>query len=303
MAGEERKTAHAPYNFVPLPAQVVAAESIPDHDQYHADRHTGYFDVKLTTETPLYIRGMLTEREAAAREQHKNKPDFFQVGGKPIIPGSSLRGMIRSLVEIISFSKIQPVTDRKLIYRAVGDTTSYGRCYREMMLGPEKNGIFDYPSRKLHGGYLERNGHEWAIRPAKRVNNESFVFVPVEVIQKAGISIKPQSVVDVWVQSASQRNHHQVQKNVFINLAASTTISQTNTDGLEQGKLVISGQAPNRKRYPVIFAPDHDQPLIPIQPELWELYEADRDLNRGIATRPLYQVGDPLFYLVVKLHN
>lgn len=119
MPGEERKTAHAPYNFVPLPDRVVAAESIPDHDQYHADRRTGYFDVKLTTETPLYIRGMLTEREAAAREQHKNKPDFFQVGGKPIIPGSSLRGMLRALTEIVGFGKLsrRHLSDKRLFYR------------------------------------------------------------------------------------------------------------------------------------------------------------------------------------------
>lgn len=290
--------AHAPYNFIPLPDRVVQAEPVPNHDRYHPDRHTGYFDVELVTHTPLYIRGMLTEKEATTKEQHRNKSDFFQIDGKPIIPGSSLLGMIRSLMEIISFSKIQPVSDRKLIYRAVGDVTSYGKSYRDMMLGPENRGIVDYPSRKLHGGYLVRNGHEWAIRPAMKFHNESFVFVPVDEIQKAGISINPQTVVDVWVKPVSQRRHHQVQKDAYINLATSTTISQAKREGLERGKLVISGRAPKRKRYPVIFAPDQNQSLISIQPELWKLYEADRDLNRGIATRPLHNDGDPLFYLL-----
>lgn len=285
--------AHAPYNFVPLPDRVVAAEPVPDHDRYHRDRHTGHFDVTLTTETPLYIRGMLTEAEAAAKEQHKDKADFFQLGGRPIIPGSSLRGMIRSLVEIITFSTIQPVSDRLLIYRAVGDTTSYGKSYRDVMLGSPRNGVVDYPNRNIHGGYLVRHGHEWAIRPAKKINGETFVFA-----SKFDIEVR-----DVWVKPPTQRRSHQVQKNAHINLATAETISREQGAGLEPGVLIVSGGAPKRKRYPVIFMPDPNAQIIPIPTALWEAYETDRDLQRGIPTRPLREDGDPLFYLLDQKGN
>ena len=52
-------TACAPYNFVPLPEMVVCAadaeHSLPDHDRYYPapDRLTGYFEVTLTTRSPL----------------------------------------------------------------------------------------------------------------------------------------------------------------------------------------------------------------------------------------------------------
>lgn len=292
--------AHAPYNFVPLPERVIEAELPPDHDRYHADRCTGYFEVTLTTETPLFIRGMLTELEAAQKEQHRNKPDFFQVQGKPVIPGPSLRGMIRSLVEIISFSKLQPITDRLLIYRAVGDTTSYGISYRERLLGkPDARGLTQYPLRNVKAGYLEKNGHDWAIRPAKTIYNESFVLVPVEKLKTAGILLEPQSVVqNIYVQPVLRRYTQQVQKGAYINLAKSETVSTAAMQGLERGTLIISGTAPTRKYHPVMFDSDDTKPLIDIPREIWAVYEKDRDMTRGIATRPLQRPGDPLFYLV-----
>ncbi|MCS7003457.1 MAG: RAMP superfamily CRISPR-associated protein, partial [Dehalococcoidia bacterium] len=144
--------ARAPYNFVPLPDRVVsvAPSKLPDHDRFHPDRHSGYFDVTLTTETPLYIRGLLKEHEALNPDASRNKPDFFAINGEPVIPGSSLRGMLRSMVEIITFSKLQPMSDRQLMYRAVGDMTSLGESYRTMVLGPNQarrpEMLFDYPS-------------------------------------------------------------------------------------------------------------------------------------------------------------
>ncbi|MCC7209690.1 MAG: TIGR03986 family CRISPR-associated RAMP protein [Anaerolineae bacterium] len=295
---EPAKRARAPYNFIPLQDRIVPAEELPDHNRFYDNRRTGHFDVTLITDTPLYIRGMLTETEATARTENRDKSDFFQLQGKPIVPGSSLRGMLRSLVEIVAFGKIQPVTDKRLVYRAVGDTTSYGLSYREMMLGPAKDGVVDYPTRNLRGGYLERNGHEWAIRPAKSFHNETFVFVETDQLQDANIPEKPQDVVDVWVEPVPSRRSHPVQKEASINVATSPRLSRTQQPGLEPGTLVISGKAPKRKRYPVIFSPDHEQPLIRIPREMWDVYEADRDMQRGIRTRPLREVGNPLFYLL-----
>jgi len=294
---------HAPYNFVPLPERVVEADlPLPDHDRYYPDRHTGYFDVTLTTETPLFIRGMLTEPEAAQKEKYKDKSDFFQLQGQPIIPGPSLRGMIRGLVEIISFSKLQPITDRLLIYRAVGDTTSYGISYRERLLGkPDAQGLTQYPLRNVRAGYLERNGHDWTIRPTKTFHNESFVLVPVDKLNAAGIPLVPQTVVrNVYVQPVTQRSRQQVQKGAYINLAKSEQVSLNPMSGLEHGMLIVSGKAPTRKYHPVIFDADPNKSLIEISGEMWKVYEKDRDITRGTGTdtRPLQHQGDPLFYLV-----
>ncbi|NCJ07356.1 hypothetical protein GS597_12725 [Synechococcales cyanobacterium C] len=147
----ESRQALAPYNFVELPDQVVQAQPIPDGDRYHPDRHTGKIECILTTESPIYTRCGWSQEDFAQygdkafhelpNEIQQKRANFFinPVTQQPIIPGSSLRGMLRTLVEIVSFSKIDEVADSQLIYRAVGDTTSLGERYRERLLKNLRN--------------------------------------------------------------------------------------------------------------------------------------------------------------------
>ncbi|RIK14881.1 MAG: TIGR03986 family CRISPR-associated RAMP protein, partial [Chloroflexi bacterium] len=125
------RTASAPYNFVPLPEVVVTAVSspndLPSHNTYADEKfkHTGYFDVTLTTRSPLYVRAALTLEQFGNQERGdepkddfralaKNTPDFFYTRKKeaPVIPGSSLRGMLRALLEIVSYGKMTRVSDK-----------------------------------------------------------------------------------------------------------------------------------------------------------------------------------------------
>jgi hypothetical protein len=149
------RTATAPYNFIPLPERVITVvddpTGLPDHDTYinQGYPHTGFFEVTLTTCSPLYIRCPLTRRQTELEEQNKdrrgepinsdtgyrdrikNTPEFFYTLNKkdPVIPGSSLRGMLRSLLEIVSYGKIQPVTEKRLFLRTV-DISSIAFLYR-----------------------------------------------------------------------------------------------------------------------------------------------------------------------------
>lgn len=143
------RVASAPYNFVPLPEKIISAVSdprdLPDHDEYDRERFSGYFDVTLTTRSPLYIRGPLSVTDFSRQEQDpqiKNKPEFFHTGDErtPVIPGSSLRGMLRALLEIISYSKVQWVSEKQLFFRTV-DTTTVGEHYRERMVGHVETGF------------------------------------------------------------------------------------------------------------------------------------------------------------------
>ncbi|MBK8024601.1 MAG: hypothetical protein IPK19_25045 [Chloroflexi bacterium] len=46
--------------------------------------------------------------------------EFFGIEGVPRIPGSSLRGMLRALVEIITFGKIQPISNTRKYLALLG---------------------------------------------------------------------------------------------------------------------------------------------------------------------------------------
>lgn len=145
---QEDRIASAPYNFVPLPEKIVKAvehaDSLPDHNCYYLEpeRYSGEIKVALEASSPLYIRAPLTSEQFQYEQEGKyadggeidnpkkpefrrlvkNIPEFFYTDPKtckPVIPGSSLRGMLRSLLEIVSFGKMQWVTENKLFYRAV----------------------------------------------------------------------------------------------------------------------------------------------------------------------------------------
>lgn len=104
----------APYNFISLNEQVISisSEELPDRSLWYDDRKSGVINCTLCTESPVFVAG---SQEGSTEFFHHGDPE------RPVIPGSSLRGMLRTIVEIISFSKLQPITDKKLFFRDIRD--------------------------------------------------------------------------------------------------------------------------------------------------------------------------------------
>lgn len=197
---QRHRRAVAPYNFVELPAKVVAAESIPSRSSYLDDnigkRYTGKLTCTLTTVSPLYIRGgfspesfldsmrrsnSLDDLDALEVESGETarakRADFYKQPGTqtPCIPGSSLRGMLRHLIEIVSFSKISHVSDKqKFFFRAVATTP------RDDSLASEYKSYVT-PNR-IKAGYLRKDSKGWYIQPAReiRVGGKKYTFAWVK---------------------------------------------------------------------------------------------------------------------------
>ncbi|MDZ8227612.1 MULTISPECIES: TIGR03986 family CRISPR-associated RAMP protein [unclassified Nostoc] len=181
-----KKKAIAPYNFVELPDKIVSAElesngKLRNNNCYYPDRHTGRIECILTTSSPLYIRCGLTKEEFESGKEAKNSPDFYYIDlitKKPILPGSSLRGMLRTLIEIISFSKITQVSDhQRLYFRAVATLPkddSLAQAYKQYI-----------KPNQVKAGYLKRDGDIWKIIPARENNSTSFAWVKEEDLSSA----------------------------------------------------------------------------------------------------------------------
>jgi hypothetical protein len=104
----------APYNFVPLPdGTLERREPLPRHDQ--ADRLSGTLTYTVTALTPLYTRAAvpLGGKDADAES-------FFHHGDKeqPVLPGSTMRGMVRALLGVLASGRLGPVKDRRLFFRS-----------------------------------------------------------------------------------------------------------------------------------------------------------------------------------------
>ncbi len=324
--GSENRRSKAPYNFVPLPEVVICSPDwSPDvvrHDLYIPERNTGWIDIALTAETPLFVRCAPDVAYAGDPDEKTNvhRRHFFHHGNetRPVVPGSSIRGMTRSLVEIIAYGKMQWVSDENLMYRAVADQTNLGDVYRDMMLGPnlskqpDKKIKYEYPIPRLRGGYLKLKANQWFIRPAKIIEGESFIHVQYEEVERIIGDRGRQCVHDIhvlpaqrsWSDRGSRGN-----KTLFLHLAVAQDVSFTPKDGYIHAKLVESGHMGKKMGEPsdphqkhmhcAIYDPDSNAELIRIPFDMRVRYQDDLSISRGknTDTRRLSD-GEPLFYLL-----
>ena len=149
--------ASAAYNFVRLPEHVIPAEfynghfegvtkdvlkAYCDHVQ-QADTHTGYIDLTITTETPLFIGG-------PSKQDEDTPLEFYGGQDNPTIPGASLKGMVKQIFKIVTASSFRPYQrgtglgdfeDRHLYFRDFASSIkSLKEYYASRMVGMEKNG-------------------------------------------------------------------------------------------------------------------------------------------------------------------
>lgn len=113
---------HNPYNFVPaLPRDRVTGElgdrKPVGHGRYLPDYWSGRIAVKLTTVTPLLIPD--ASKMTTAQNDHKTYPVRLGADGKPYLPPTSLKGMLRSAYEAVTNSRLSVFEkhDTRLGYR------------------------------------------------------------------------------------------------------------------------------------------------------------------------------------------
>lgn len=285
----KERTAVAPYNFVPIADPVI---TFPDGDPnnplevdqgvYHFGRWTGWIDVKLTTKSPLYVRGVLKPDEYEQKERQeanandktphldklRNKPDFFHTGDKdqPVIPGSSLRGMLRQIVEILGHGKLKPVMDRPLIYRAVGDTSSHGEAYRKLLMDEDPDRKHYY-TPLFKGGFVRKDKDgNWFIQPAREINGVSYGRINHKSIPSGQLQRWHgcRNANELYVEVGEY--DFQSVRGTFLNVKKAKIVraDAEKQPGLVQAVLARSGRMFSKKTEAVIFPPDPDADWIPI---------------------------------------
>ena len=128
----------APFNFVPLNATLLTHNSHNQFDIYDEKLLSGYITMNIKSLTNVFIGGELIEDYGY---------DSFRVGGRLVIPGSSIRGMIRTLVEFISFGRFDRIGKNKA-YRAKGIMHS---SLGFMTFNSEKKSFDVYPAQDQDG--------------------------------------------------------------------------------------------------------------------------------------------------------
>jgi CRISPR-associated protein (TIGR03986 family) len=160
----DARTARAPYNFVPIPNQIIwryeNAAEVPGHDVLDSQLLTGEIQVTVTAKTPLYIAGR--ERSGFVKDAR----------GRYVIPGSSLRGLLRQNMQILGLGLIragEDFNDYRLVYRDM--TSGRGTVNHSLrdryvgVLGIKTVGERCTVATNVLGGYLHNDGGKYAIVP------------------------------------------------------------------------------------------------------------------------------------------
>lgn len=160
---QKRSVADAPYNFIPLSEKVVFSESRVSQDRPLKNGISGIIELRIKTLTPLTVGG-------DRRSGTENQPGFVscsdmktsQENGKRefLIPGTSLKGMIRSIFEVISFSKMQQVEEKRFGIRDLQFEHYQKRFAKSKHDG--KNMVFH---SKVKTGWIKFEGSTWHFEP------------------------------------------------------------------------------------------------------------------------------------------
>ncbi|SET68892.1 CRISPR-associated protein [Nitrosomonas marina] len=296
----------APYNFVPLSGDVF----IPDwhkevsHDMPFRDGYCGTIDFEIEAHTPI-----LPGQKKGETIEHFELPDEHLA-----IPGSTLRGMVRSVLEIASFGKMRLVDDRKLGVRDL-----QASFYINKFTDNEGKKKF---KPKTKTGWLKYLNNQWCITPCShaRIKQEAIteylkknkkLWVDTKdtknlpsaemkykrwlnAEKELKISFKP-GKKDFHLHSQGKRLYYQ-------------KIDDFCNSGTECGYIVFTGQPGPRKYMEFIFFADREE-KIKIEDSVVRdfLLLNDSEKNKKQNTQSHYQYlkqlnfdgkGIPVFYLM-----
>ena len=127
----------APFNFVPLNDKVF----FPDWAQNISidipfeDGICGSIKVRITSETPIFVRNGHTRAEGGAPASEKTA-DFKSFSkapdGKYFIPSTSIKGSVRNVLEILSFSKMNRIANNRYSIRDLSSAQNkYMKFFQE----------------------------------------------------------------------------------------------------------------------------------------------------------------------------
>lgn len=307
---DDNREARAPYNFIPLPEKVITVpvKELPDQGIYDPQLHTGFIDCELTTSSPVYVRAGLTPAQAAAKKEAKDLPDFFYLNDKnqPIIPGSSLRGLLRTLIEIITFSKIGAVSKTPLVYRSVGGTTNHDENYRFRMLRSDnkeyKAGDTKLYTPLIRGGYMVRLGtRDWAIRPAKVIDGATYAHIGLSKFDTDELTklANCENAYKIFIKTGPYQ--YQDVKGGFLKVKFAKVIDNDSQmrPGLRPATLAISGRMFSKKSEAVIYEADENAALLTLTDEQIDDYVLQRSKEQEdlLGKEGALNHGQPVFYL------
>lgn len=157
----------APYNFVPFHNKIVKLEQkqMEIHDKLQDDLISGEITYKITAQTPVFIDD--GETQSFVKDEY----------GRIVIPGSSMRGLIRNNAQILGLAGFSDdIEDYQLMYRTIANGTEK-RKYQQILGNkplPIKGGKNISVLTEVQAGYIKNENGKLIIykTDVDRINKE-----------------------------------------------------------------------------------------------------------------------------------
>ena len=302
---EKDSTVRTPYNFIPFPnkkplVRYERPEDLPRHDVLDPELKTGTIRVTLTAETPVFVS-----------DGKGKKAEFFRdPQGRFVIPGSTLRGLVRENMTILGFGLTRSgenFGDRRMFYREVAaakaSTAGELKEYYQGALGiePRKSDSgksYSIPE-KVMAGYLYRDGDRYYIRPT--LENGCYRRVKqsdegIEALRNQWEQENPKGKKDSeksWYGRSISVTYRPVDRRGNKD-ARDITAGTAVVPGKELGTLLVTGKHASRdpNHFYVFPLPDPEAVPVPITEEDAISYAADWE-DRKNSLKAYY---DPNFW-------
>lgn len=167
----------APYNFVSLPQKAVARymdpKELPAHNSFKnrdgKELLSGIIEYTLEAKTPIIV---------SSGEKDKSAFFFTNSSGEYAIPGNTMRGMVRTNSQILSFSNIvrgdgnneypeSEINDSRFLFRDVAGNGALADKYKKVLhIDPVKR-----ISRSLRAGYIINENNKYYIEESEKLND------------------------------------------------------------------------------------------------------------------------------------
>lgn len=253
---------HAPFNFVPLASWVLYPEwsSWVSHDLPLKEGLCGKIDFELTAHTPILVG----DENIKATAQAPGEVSFFKLpDGRYAIPGSSLKGMIKNVLSIATFSRMKAVDDQKFSVRDLN--RSARKLYGQHMTdGNPHNGF----QSKVCAGWLKFEANHWQLFEAtdkyvrveqSKINSNLGTSINFQALNAKTATIDKYDAIRAilplqkvrYTATDEIRQKHHTPPLIYRDV---TSLSKWTEDGNgDEGYLVVTGQPSRQKHMEFVF--------------------------------------------------
>ena len=314
--------ATAPYNFIPLNDKIVPSEwktqaDLPTFDKWQDRLYNGYIDYQIENLTDMFIGNETNDSD----KDIKNIFALDKEGNKPMVSGSSFRGLIKNIMAICAHSKLSQVEDKTLYWRNVVKE-NYNQYFLKATdylakagyIQKDENGnyvIFEAKEDSWKNSYYKINTNTKPIFD-NRTNRTKYQIKDknntIKNYQEFNSDSADENLIleyeEVWFMQANKTNHNHRGRQLKYALINNTDFSFLHFPNSVKGKLVITGNFTHKKHFHwIVNEMDSNKSFI-IDNEIVNEYKNDINLDDRANLIKRLEDNDnkpiPCFYVEIK---